>query len=126
MKIINTKLHGMLDYISAFILVTPWISNYYTNSPDTWILAAVGGLTGLYSVFTDYELGLIKLIPMKMHLILDVIVAIFLIASPWLFTFPNYLHYWPLLLGILELGVIIVSSPLSYKVTRRDLDITKP
>jgi hypothetical protein len=126
MKIINTKLHGMLDYFSAFLMVSPWISNFNTHSSDTWILASAGAISALYSVFTDYEFGLIKLIPMKTHFVFDGVVALFLIACPFIFSFPNYLHYWPILLGVLEIVIILLSSPASYRVTRRDLDITRP
>src|SRR5688572_2688062 len=85
MKVINTRLHGILDYASAFVLLLPWFSGYYTGGPDTRILAAVGGITILISLCTDYEFGLVKLLPMKAHLVLDVLVALFLIAMPWLF-----------------------------------------
>src|SRR5947207_8497102 len=39
----------------------------------------------LEALTTDYELGAIKLIPMKMHLMADYVVAAFLVLSPWLF-----------------------------------------
>jgi hypothetical protein len=126
MKIINTKLHAILDYVIMFALVLPWLSDYYVKSKDTWVYAAIGGLIGLYSLFTDYEFGLIKLLPIKIHFALDIFLAFFLIISPFLFQLQHYYFYWPLSLGISLLIVVFFSSAAPYKITKRDLDITKP
>src|SRR4051812_38432985 len=103
MKVINTRLHGMLDYLSAMVVLFPWFANYYTGGPDTRILAALGGITILVSLLTDYEFGLIKMLPMKAHLVFDVLSALFLLAMPWLFPLYHYAFYWPVVLGAAEL-----------------------
>ncbi len=126
MKIINTKLHGILDYSIMLALTIPWLVNYYTKSGDTWVFAALGGLIGLYSLTTDYEFGLLKLLPMKVHLFFDVFIAIFLIITPWFFQIDHYYFYWPVFLGASILLVAIFSSSKSYIITKNDLDITKP
>ena len=69
-KPIPTKVHGVLDYMTAAFLhtlprVMGW-SDHVTHVLDT----AAAGATG-YSLFTDYELGLVKAMPMKAHLTLD-------------------------------------------------------
>lgn len=125
MKIINTRLHGILDYIISFVLILPWIVNYNAQSDDTWALAAIGGLLFTVSMITDYEFGLIKIISMKLHIVIDVIFALLLLTSPWLFHFYNF-SSWPAALGAIYLIVIFLSSVKPYTVTRRDLDITKP
>ena len=126
MKVINTRLHGMLDYASAFVLLIPWITDFYTGGTDTKVLATVGGLTILVSLCTDYEFGLLKFIPMKVHLAFDVLSALFLIGMPWLFPVNNYQFYWPVLLGIGELLVIVMSSSEPYRVRRKGYNITTP
>ncbi len=126
MKIISTKLHGIFDYSSGLILLLPWITNFNQSSADTQVLAALGAMTIFLSLLTDYEFGLIKLLPMKVHLILDVCQAALLIATPWMFPVRNYAFYWPVVLGVAELIIIVLSSSKPYQVTRRDLDITKP
>src|SRR4051794_3673853 len=100
MKIINTKLHGIFDYTIANTLVIPWIANYYTHSDDTWILAAIGGLIGLYSLVTDYEFGLLKLLSMRMHFAFDIAIGILLVISPLLLKLDHYYFYWPLSIGV--------------------------
>jgi hypothetical protein len=126
MKLINTRLHGILDYGFAFILMLPWISQYYSGDEDTWLLAMAGGLVAIYSLITNYEFGVIRIVPLKFHLVLDVIVGIFLIALPWIASVYNYYFYWPTLLGILIILLAVTTSPTPFIVTKRELDITKP
>jgi hypothetical protein len=126
MKIINTRLHGIMDYVTAFVLILPWICMFNVKGSDTLIFTSLAAITALYSMFTDYEFGLIRLLPMKVHLVLDVAVAGTLIATPWLFPVTHYLFYWPVLLGILEIAIITFSSPDPYRKSQSDLDITRP
>ncbi|MGZ3901849.1 MAG: SPW repeat domain-containing protein [Bacteroidia bacterium] len=125
MKIINTKLHGIIDYAIAFSLLIPWIVDFHVTSEDTWILAVAGTAIGLYSFLTDYEFGMIKAIPMKVHLALDVVISIFLVAMPFIFNLSHY-SKWPIVLGIIGILVILLSNASAYKVTHQDLNITKP
>jgi hypothetical protein len=126
MNIVNTKLHGIIDYSIASVLVLPWVVNFNEKSSDTWILASIGAVMLIYCLLTDYEWGQIKLIPMKAHFVMDILLAIVLIAAPWLFNIYNYFYYWPVALGITLLVLVIFSSPEAYRITNRDLDITKP
>jgi hypothetical protein len=126
MKFINTRLHGMLDYIIGATLAAPYIFEYYTNDTQSLVLMTVGGIIVFYSLMTNYEFGLIRLIPLKVHLWLDVIFGLFLIATPWLFPTFTYYMYWPVLMGILSILIVVFTKPLPFVVTPRDLDITKP
>jgi hypothetical protein len=124
-KPVNTRLHGIFDYSSAFILLLPWITNYHERGQDTLIFAALGIITALYSLLTDYEFGLVKLIPMKVHIVLDILSALFLIAMPWLTGVMNYYLYWPVLLGVAELVIIFLSSTRPYVTTRTDKSLVE-
>jgi len=71
----------MLDYATvATCLAVPRSAAW---SPVATRLMTFGGLFGLaYSVLTRYELGLIRILPMKAHLALDVVFgAWFLIVA---------------------------------------------
>jgi hypothetical protein len=125
MKIINTRLHGILDYLFAIILVLPWVRGFAEDSGDTWMLAAVGGFILFASILTDYELGLIKILPMRFHLFLDVLVALFLMASPWLFGVYNYILWWPFVLGAAGLLIALLTHPVAYRRSRSEVDIAR-
>ena len=58
---------------------------------------------------TAYELGLLRLLPMPLHLILDGIGGIVLAASPFLFGFADRV-YWPhVLFGLFSVVASLVT-----------------
>jgi len=112
MKIIDRKTHGYLDYLVGVILViSPWFFGFYEGGSESWVVILLGAGTLVYSLITDYELGLIGIIPMKSHLRIDLISGIFLAASPWLFGFSEDI-FWPhVAFGIVEILVVILTNP---------------
>jgi hypothetical protein len=110
MKMISRRTHGYLDYVVAIIMIAcPWILGFNHDGPDTWILVILGIITILYSLMTNYELGMLRVIPMKAHLVMDAIAAILLIASPWLFGFSDYVFMPHVILGAFELLAVLMT-----------------
>jgi hypothetical protein len=62
---------------------------------------------------------------MKVHIVLDILSALFLIAMPWLTGAMNYYLYWPVLLGVAELVIIFLSSTRPYVTTRTDKSLVE-
>jgi hypothetical protein len=61
-------------------------------------------------LLTRYELGAIKLIPMRVHLGLDMASGVLLAVSPWLFGFSDRV-FWPhLILGLIEIGTALMTE----------------
>ena len=111
MKMIDTKTHGYIDYIMGiFLLAAPSLFNLNINGIESTVFYIAGVAVIFYSLLTNYELGLIKMIPMKGHLILDILSGIFLAASPWIFNFANIVYAPHLILGILEIGAALLTS----------------
>jgi hypothetical protein len=105
MKIISTKVHGVLDYLMGAILIAaPWLLNFNRGGAETWIPVALGAGAIMYSLFTNYELSVSKSISMRTHLTLDFLSGILLAASPWIFGFNDYVYLPHLILGIVEIG----------------------
>jgi hypothetical protein len=48
----------------------------------------------LQTILTDFEVGLVRKLPMKTHLSVDFFIGLFLALSPWLFGFADYIA-WP-------------------------------
>ena len=83
MRFIPTRIHGVLDYLTAGVLIAaPSVLGFRKGDARTWLPIALGVGTIAYSVFTDYELGLVKVIPMPVHLALDAANGALLSASP--------------------------------------------
>jgi hypothetical protein len=111
MKLIDTKTHGYLDYsMGIFLIVAPFVLNLDKEGMESTVFYALGALALVYSVLTKYELGLIKIIPMKIHLLLDVLSGIFLAASPWLLGFSDKVYLPHLILGIIEIGAGLMTN----------------
>jgi hypothetical protein len=58
---------------------------------------------------TNYELGAVKLIPMPIHLATDMLAGVVLIISPWVLGFSDRIWIPHVVLGILELGVALIT-----------------
>ena len=88
MKIIQPKLHGVVDYAAvAALLVLPSVLDF-TNTPATlsYLLAATQLIV---SLLTRYPLGLIKRIPFPLHGYYELVTSLLLVPLPWLFGFSN-------------------------------------
>ncbi len=81
MKPISTRVHGVLDLVTAGALLTVPRSLGWSK-PVRDLLATAGAGALAYSLLTRYEFGLVKLLPMKAHLALDAISGISLCAAP--------------------------------------------
>jgi hypothetical protein len=89
MKNIPTRVHGMIDYpVGLLLLLAPNIFGFAdVGGPAVWVPRVIGILSLAQSLITRYELGAIKVLPMRMHLAVDYAAGILLAASPWLFRF---------------------------------------
>lgn len=121
MRFIGRKFHAVLDYMAGLLLIiAPWLFGFASIAPAMWVAVIVGAAIIGMSIFTDYEGGLVKVIPMATHLTMDVIAGLILAASPWLFGFADQL-YWPhLILGILEVGAGLFTVTSSQHVRRHN------
>ena len=111
MRFIPTRVHGMLDYIVGVLLIAaPWLFGFAQGGAETWVPVILGAGALLYSLFTDYELGLMRRLPMPTHLMLDLGAGLFLAASPWIFGFAEYVWVPHVLVGLLEVGAALMTE----------------
>jgi hypothetical protein len=96
----------MIDYgVAALLIVAPWLIGFYDNKTATIVTVGFGIAAVLYSVVTDYELGLIRRLPMRLHLLIDVVWSVGLIASPWIFGFAGRVAWPHVVVGLAGLAV---------------------
>ena len=111
MRFIPTRVHGFLDYLVGLLLIAaPWLFNFARGGAETWIPVILGAGALVYSLFTDYELGAVKRLPMRAHLGLDFVSGLLLAASPWLFGFSDFVWVPHLVLGVLEMGAALMTK----------------
>lgn len=81
---ISTRMHGMVDYLTGgTLLALPGMLG--AKGTTATVLRAAGAGALAYSLLTRYELGLIKILPMRLHLLLDAMSGATLAAAPFLF-----------------------------------------
>lgn len=108
---IPTRVHGVLDYLTAAVLIlAPFVVGFADGGAAQWVPIVIGAATIVASLLTRYELGVAPVIPMPVHLMLDVAMGVVLLASPWLFGFSD-LIWWPhVLFGIIYIVVPMLSA----------------
>jgi SPW repeat-containing protein len=89
-RIIPTGVHGLLDYLAVGVnLAFPRLLGLH-DAPWAATVPRIDSLAGLgCSLITDYELGVLKELPMPAHLKLDAAKGLFMALSPWLFGFAK-------------------------------------
>lgn len=122
MTMISSRVHGAWDYIIGTILIVgPYFLHELKGGGDieTAVPVTIGILIFVYSLFTNYELGLFRLLPMAVHNVLDIIAGAVLAASPWLFGFYGYSYWAHLSLGILVILVAAISEWTAFTIPNK-------
>ena len=81
---IDATLHGVTDYTVGAMLLTVFPRLADINETESARqVRRVGAVHAGYSMLTDYPLGVVKLIPYKVHLTLDAVGAVAVAATPF-------------------------------------------
>ncbi len=111
MKIISPKVHGILDYLTVvFLFAAPTIFKMEgTLCTFTYVL---GGIHLLLTVLTDFEPGIFKVIPFKIHGVIELIVAVALVAVAFWFNSngSELGFYFYIILAVIILIVFILTD----------------
>ena len=111
MRFVPTRVHGVVDYRSAGVLIgAPILFGSTKKDARTWLPVALGIGTIAYSALTDYELGVVRVIPMPVHLALDAANGALLAASPWLFGFAEEVATPHAVFGLFEIGASLITK----------------
>jgi hypothetical protein len=110
MRFISTKVHGIMDYtVGALLSASPlFLSSEFKTARK--LLVTAGIVATIYSLFTDYELGAIRKLPMKTHLKLDVLSGLSLMAAPFILDVQKEEKTTLLLTGLVEVGAGLLSK----------------
>lgn len=112
MRFIPTRIHGVIDYIAGIFLIgMPWFLGFYSIGAESYIPILLGILAIAYSLFTNYELGVIRLFSVRTHLLFDLLSGVLLASSPWIFGFADRIYLPHVIVG----GFEILASLLTQK-----------
>ena len=113
MKFLNSTFHGLGDYAAAAVLIiAPFVLNVGAESEVAhWVSVAGGAGLIIYSLLTDYAFSAAKVIPFKMHLVLDAIAGIVFVALPFVLGLDGIVRLYLIVMGVGVLLVVAVSQP---------------
>src|SRR5829696_451898 len=109
---IPLKAHATLEPFAALVLIAaPWIFGFSDVTSAT-IVSIVAGVAILATgAMTRWRWSLVKLIPLRTHFMMDVGIAILLVAAPWIFGFGDEgaAARFFVIAGVLELGTALMT-----------------
>ena len=105
---ITKQIHAYLDYpVALGLIVMPFILGLGASNPLAFGLSVATGIAALIlTILTDHQLGLIRVLPYKLHLTVDFLVGLVFIAAPFVLGFAGLDagYYW--LIGATVLVVV--------------------
>ena len=98
MKFITQQIHAFLDYpVAIALMVLPFLLGLGDSHPLALYLSVGTGVAAfILTLLTDHELGVVRIIPYKVHLIVDFLVAVVFIITPLILSFEGLdaYYYW--------------------------------
>jgi FtsH-binding integral membrane protein len=81
--------HGVIEYLAGALLIAASFVFAFESDTATAVAIAAGVVVLVVAASTAMPTGLAKSIPVPAHVILDYVLAVVLIASPFLFGFDD-------------------------------------
>jgi len=120
MRFLPTSIHGVIDYLWGLALfASPWVLGFSDVPEAKWVAVVFGVGAILYSVFTAYEVGVLRIVPMPLHLVLDGVAGMLLAASPFVLGFSEQVYLPHLLFGLFSIVASLVTRMEVTLVTGR-------
>jgi accessory gene regulator protein AgrB len=112
-KFITKSMHAWLDYpVALGLIAMPFILGLGAVNPlALWLSVAVGVGALVVTLLTDHQFGLIRVLPFKLHLAVDLAAGIVFLVAPFAlgFTGLEAVYYWAL--GATVVAVVGLDTP---------------
>jgi hypothetical protein len=109
---IPLNLHAALEPLMAVLIIAaPWIFGFSETDSATTICVLVGVAMLAVGAMTDWRMSLARLIPLRMHLIGDLLLGAVLVLSPLIFGFSDEggPTRFMVIVGVLELMTALMT-----------------
>ncbi|HEX6573328.1 MAG TPA: hypothetical protein VF042_00035 [Gemmatimonadaceae bacterium] len=108
-KPISPTLHGVIDYLTVPVLLAAGPVFHFDGRPAE-ITSTLAGVVLVYSLFTAYRLGLVKMITLPMHRAIDIVFGVSMILAPFVLGFTGSAKYFFVAMGIFGLLVVVLTD----------------
>jgi hypothetical protein len=83
-------MHAGIEPIAAIILIlSSWIFGFSSNGAAQAVTIIIGALMLVAGSLTDWRLSLMRLIPLRLHFMTDLLLGVVLVISPFIFGFSG-------------------------------------
>jgi peptidoglycan/LPS O-acetylase OafA/YrhL len=87
---IPLTVHAMLEpVIAALLIAAPFLFGFSDRGAPTAASIVAGVLVLLIGMSTKWRVSLVKVIPVPIHATMDLVLAVLLIAAPFIFAFSD-------------------------------------
>lgn len=113
MKFVTKQIHAYLDYPVAIALIgLPFLLGLGNSNPIAFQLSVGTGIAALIlTILTDHQLGLIRVVSYKTHLIVDFLVGLVFVLAPFIFSLKGLEGYYYWINGAAVLFVVSMHKP---------------
>ncbi len=120
MKVLSPKIHGIIDYIVAIaLLLAPNLFGFAdVGGVAVMVPRVIGVLILAQALITKFDVGVLKIMPFSLHLMMDYVIGAVLAASPFIFGFNDQpTNVW---LPHVVVGIMIIGEALMTDANRKD------
>lgn len=117
MNLLSSSVHTVIGIIVGLALIfAPSLFGFADMGTPATVAFGVGIFILLSELTSTSPVSLLKLIPMPIHLMIDIATGLFLIASPWLIGFaqlPTNAWMPHVIAGFLAVGYALITNTAS-------------
>ncbi|MEP0963878.1 MAG: hypothetical protein ABJQ70_05975 [Roseobacter sp.] len=112
-RFITKSIHAYLDYpVAIGLIAMPFLFGLGEVNMLAFWLSVVTGIAAIFlTVLTDHHLGLLRILPYRLHLAVDGIVGIIFVSAPLLLGFSGIEFWYYMALGVTVLAVVGLHKP---------------
>lgn len=112
MRPISSKTHTIIGLaVGVILLAAPYLFGFSGDQTATMVTMGVAVFIILSELITTSQISPLKLVPMRVHVVLDYITGFFLAVSPWVFGFSETVWVPHVIVGILTIGYAAMTNP---------------
>ncbi len=112
-RFVSKNIHALLDYpVAAMLLAAPFVLGLGDSSPAArWLSVGTGVAALVLTLLTDHKLGVIRVIPYPVHVLVDGLVGITFLVAPFVLDFAGLdaWYYWAN--GAAVMTVVALNTP---------------
>ena len=112
-RFITKSIHAYLDYpVALGLMAMPFLFGLgQGNILAFWLSIITGMAAFVLTVLTDHHLGIIRVLPYRLHLAVDGLVGIAFVVAPLALGFSGIEFWYYMVLGFTVLAVVGLHQP---------------